>query len=721
MGRVHRSGTVTLAKKAAKRHARNCRSAPKVPTGITVTFVKNENRSRAFWNARVKWNDVTEDVSGRALSVEAFQVQLRATDASGVPVQLDGVDHDFWRQRIEADEDRRAVFRDIPRPKTFYYQARVRTMNRHHGTRCWSAWSPWTTPIQPVTGALTGPPAPTGVILRLDKVEGVRKNPWRAKVRWNEVPQWTPPDDDPVEGAAGYHVQLAVSNNGGTTTANVRRKTVEADDSDANVYANANFGWNIRGRRHYRARVKAYDVDGRRGAWSSWTPWASPGGEPDPPTNVTWSNPIPRLLVAKWDEPADLTDVDRYRVQVLRQPGPVVVDTGYTAGTRWVYHIPFADRDNAHRVRVKSIEDPVILDVDEDVATGWDTATESTQVDSPDLTATETWTSDEAPASDGIPPSVSPVPTVQGAISFLAVTWTAITNSDTVTYEVHVSTTSGFTPSAATKSGEGGLTFWIIRTMPNGSALTYGTTYYVKLIAKDRDGAAAAGAQGSGSLVQINSPDIAANAVITNLLAAGAVIASKIDVDELSAISADLGTVTAGTYKTAPSGTRWEISSAIANQIDGIVATNDNGGYFQIADSELTLVGPFDTGQSQGVITLIAGTFPVGGVVLGGGGSLFINTAESQLINNQQARGYVSHRAFNYGAAGRDHGVGTTYGGVTTLTNVPSSITLNTVGTDTGVSGVGATEISIRGFRFEFTVAPGVTGKATRHYVTVGN
>jgi hypothetical protein len=521
VGKVHRSGTAVAAKKANRRHGRNCRSAPAVPTGVSLRFGRRDMGKRDRWRAVADWDPVTEDVGDRAISVESYQVQLRATDASGDPVETQGqiessnatgsdftvhagsapvsfhrreldaspdeikktltglttgiavsvnfyarelvgvgdprlkfeiwnvtdsssvtsknetlttqnpklyVTRDFiplvgktyearvsyvsgsgiglldhiqwhdkgdiaiWTRHTPGDTDPLIeLFADIPRPKAWFYQTRVRALNRHAGARCWSAWSAWTTPTNPATGTIAGPPAPTGVTLVLDKVEGIRGAPWRAKVKWNETPWWVPPDGDAVEGADFYNVQLAVSNNGGTTTANIRRKTVEADPSE--TIANANFGWNIRGKRYYRGRVRAVQ-EGRLGAWSAWTAWASPGGAPAPVQNLTWSRPMPGLLVAKWDPPTDLTDADRYSVVVV-MGASTVRDTGFTYSNRWTYHIPKADRGQPHKVRVKAIEDEIILDVDEDVPLGWDTPDESTQVESAAETNTETWATPE--------------------------------------------------------------------------------------------------------------------------------------------------------------------------------------------------------------------------------------------------------------------------------------------------------------------------------------
>lgn len=142
---------------------------------------------------------------------------------------------------------------------------------------------------------------------------------------------------------------------------------------------------------------------------------------------------------------------------------------------------------------------------------------------------------DTVPISDGNPPSSSPTPIVDGGISYLAARWTGVSNADPVTYEVHLSVTSGFTPSGSTLAGEVAGTMFFIRKMPDGEPLQYfqadGITpqvYYVKLIAKDEDGSAAAGSQASGSLVQVNSPDLVVDSILAEHILAGSITAEKL-------------------------------------------------------------------------------------------------------------------------------------------------------------------------------------------------
>lgn len=139
--------------------------------------------------------------------------------------------------------------------------------------------------------------------------------------------------------------------------------------------------------------------------------------------------------------------------------------------------------------------------------------------------------------TDGQVPSSSPAATVNPLYGALEVKWTAITNSDPVTYEIHLSTTNNFTPSVSTLALQVTGTFAIIKTLPGTStSLTYGTTYYVKILAKDADGPATSyGTQGSGIPSAIDNGDIAANAIRANVIRAGEITADQVNSSALLA------------------------------------------------------------------------------------------------------------------------------------------------------------------------------------------
>jgi len=155
------------------------------------------------------------------------------------------------------------------------------------------------------------------------------------------------------------------------------------------------------------------------------------------------------------------------------------------------------------------------------------------------------------PTSDGLAPASSPAPVITSGIGVLFVQWAAILNADPVTYDVHVSLTPGFTPTPATKVLETSATQATIKNDAGGIPLVYGTTYRVRLVARDDDGQAAAGTEASGAPIQITSPDIAVGSIVTDLLAANAITA-----DKLAAVL-----ILAGAIKTAEAGQRVEIDA----------------------------------------------------------------------------------------------------------------------------------------------------------------
>lgn len=184
----------------------------------------------------------------------------------------------------------------------------------------------------------------------------------------------------------------------------------------------------------------------------------------------------------------------------------------------------------------------VAKDLDGSAAAGAQGSASIAQVTNADLT-----TISGAKVKDGTPPASSPTPSVVNGIGALYVFWTAVANADPVTYEVHLSASSGFTPGSGTKVSEVTDTYTVIRNLPGGtSPLAYGTTYYVKLIAKDADGSAAAGTQASGVPQQTNTADIAANAITATQIAANAVTAAKILAGTITASQIAANTLTAG-------------------------------------------------------------------------------------------------------------------------------------------------------------------------------
>lgn len=134
-------------------------------------------------------------------------------------------------------------------------------------------------------------------------------------------------------------------------------------------------------------------------------------------------------------------------------------------------------------------------------------------------------------SSDGFAPASSPAPYATSGLDSFTVRWQPITNFDPVTYDIHVSTTIGFTADSTNKVGEsrGGSQFTVRRLAGaepaegeiDPFALEYGTTYYARVVARDVDGSAPQSAQAVGMIFQVTGVNIAADTVAAAHIQAG--------------------------------------------------------------------------------------------------------------------------------------------------------------------------------------------------------
>jgi hypothetical protein len=162
--------------------------------------------------------------------------------------------------------------------------------------------------------------------------------------------------------------------------------------------------------------------------------------------------------------------------------------------------------------------------------------------------------------SDGlVPTTTTAAPTVTPGIGILYIKWVGISNNDLVTYELHLSTTSGFTASSSTKVGEiSEGTIGSIKTLNNNTPLAYATDYYVRIYPKDKDGYTSAGPSpqtGPVRIVQVNTADIAAhsitadsaiiNDITASVITTGTLNANIVDVINLNASNITTGTIAA--------------------------------------------------------------------------------------------------------------------------------------------------------------------------------
>lgn len=464
---------------------------------------------------------VSTDVAGRTITPDRYQFELRATDASGVPVELDSGKAAVWRAQAPGDQaEPHAVFYPLARPATWRYQARGRVLNRVEGHNCWSAWSSWTTATLAPTGEPPGPPAPTGVALAFSANDGAKLRPWDAIVTGNEVPNWDPVDDDPVLGATSYDVRLQISTDG-TVPGIIRTRsmTIEADQSAGTWEAVFKA---VRKKRYYRVSARARDAYGRAGAYSTPTAFIRPNQavvNVDPGTVVV-DKPGPRRFRARWDEPTNADEVDRYRVRWYKgtRPTGTLYDTDLTRSPRSVLRVAEADRGASFYADVDAM--------DEDGNTSSALAQPAAQTESGTL--------------DGsiVTPGTLPLPAFP----------------------------TSFRPIP------------ILGTLPTLPSSDYPVGSVVFLTTDDK--------------LYRNDDGVWTKAVDGSDLIVSSVTADKMSVTTLSAISANLGTVTAGTFQTGTSGTYWKISSVSANLIEGFATGDATAGRIELTSGQIHIFPP---------------------------------------------------------------------------------------------------------------------------------
>lgn len=200
-------------------------------------------------------------------------------------------------------------------------------------------------------------------------------------------------------------------------------------------------------------------------------------------------------------------------------------------------------------------------------------------------------------STDGFPPSSSPDPTCLSGIEMIEARWTPITNADPVHYEVHISTTLGFTATPGNAATLAGTTtsssFWIHGLPgpdpapgdPDTRTLQYDVPYYIRIIAIDDDGAATQSLQGVGSVFQVTGVNLAADSVTAAQIVTGTLTG------ELFAASV----IVSGVFKTAETGQRIEfgIAGIQGYRSDGSLMINfpTEDGQNALFDGELVVRG----------------------------------------------------------------------------------------------------------------------------------
>ena len=210
--------------------------------------------------------------------------------------------------------------------------------------------------------------------------------------------------------------------------------------------------------------------------------------------------------------------------------------------------------------------------------------------------------------NDTTPPGVPSTPVGGDYLGTVTVKWDGLTNSgadmqaayaDFSHVELHMSTTSGFTPSTSTRIGE-----LVGRGTFTYADLPYGTTQYFKLISVDQRGnKSAASAQASGIPSPVVSADVFDGAIGTAKLADAAIVTAKIDnlaVNDAKIGTVGIGKLVAGSLTASMILSTGQISTRIGGT--GAGTTSDSAG-IRLYDTVGNVVVNLDVATASALVT----------------------------------------------------------------------------------------------------------------------
>lgn len=411
---------------------------------------------------------------------------------------------------------------------------------------------------------------------------------------------------------------------------------------------------------NYEFQIRSVDTSYNMSNWSATTTISAPTNTA--PTNVTGlvSTAGKDSITYYWDAVGD-SDLKNYEVTFSTSSTFASGNITYLTGTANTLSVGGLDQNTTYYARVRAVDQGGLT------SAAW--------------SATDTETTGTFPnsqPSDGQAPAAATAPTVvAGPAGSLYVTWAPVTTNalgaaqlDTVTYEVHLSSTTGFTPSGTTKATEVSGTSALIDLLPGTTnPLVYGTTYYVKIIAKDRDGAAAASGQSSGVPSKVASSDV--QSIGADLIVPGTGFVSALIVNSGGSIQSSNYGASAG----------WKISTTGA-EFNGSDTT---------VKAEAIKAGTLGGASGSGVINIAAGTS-----LVFNGGYLKSNTytGTTQATNPSGAGFYLGNDGIriDQGIVSASALVAGTISGTNTITL--SGPNAKIVGTGFSLSGSGLTVAS---------------------------
>lgn len=180
-------------------------------------------------------------------------------------------------------------------------------------------------------------------------------------------------------------------------------------------------------------------------------------------------------------------------------------------------------------------------------------------------------------SKDSVAPAQVVGVTASASRTLVGLSWTAGTEGDLRYYEIQRAPDSGGSPGAWATIATVDIDFYIDQDFTDAQ-ISDEDTFWYRVRAVDTSGNVGSWSTStSATLSQIVGDHIAAATIVGDHIAANTITAGKLSVSELSAIAADLGTITAGTVtgatiRTAASGQR-----VVLDSVDGIQAYNSSG------------------------------------------------------------------------------------------------------------------------------------------------
>lgn len=306
-----------VSESSVRRHTRNHDpdDKPQPPVNYHLEFWVKEIKEHLVFNGKAICDPRTPDTC--QADIEEYIFQIRPTNAAGVPTEATNdkrtkriTQHDVSDGNTDMPH---VIFSHLERPKSLYWQLRVRVKDKHHRK---SPWTAWTAPIKPADQSLPKPPTPTGLTLKFDRVERTKHAQYRAITKCNDIGTWAIPGDDDEDDVSRYAFQLQRTDAAGVPLNDpdgdpiVRTIIVEDKDQQAGNKPHAIFA-HI-GRWHYwRARVRSIDRYNRRGDFSAWTAPLRPADVSKPPNaNSVSAVTSGRRVGIRWQPPTNPENVD---------------------------------------------------------------------------------------------------------------------------------------------------------------------------------------------------------------------------------------------------------------------------------------------------------------------------------------------------------------------------------------------------------------------------